>query len=682
MKKFLMFLLTLCLVLPAAACAESTAPDYTTGKPWICSDLIGVVTADTPAELKDDFYLAVNKEALLKLEIPVGYPLAGTILDLITKQADDLRTLFADADPRTHDEHLAVDLYNFYMDWDARNALGIRPLKEITDAVDAIGSLDALTAYLVETPYAKQSAVLFRTAVEPGRMDSSRYDLTITALPLLLSDSAEYAQLTDYGKLRMEAGEDFAKKLLVKLGYSADEAAAKWENCMAFERLVAPSIPTSAEQKQPDYDDKLVKNTMDRDALAKAAGSFPLIDIIEKTMGYPATEQYVPDCGDYLAMLAVVYTEENLPLIRDYIIVHGAMNKSSLLDRECYEWYCEFSNRVSGSSGILDDEIVFSANVESLLKWPVAQLYCSTCIRPGDKERITAIVDQALDAYRGIISEADFLSDETKAKAIEKLDTMGKNILYPDDWSVYSMEELDFTPASEGGTLPDAVSAVSTYKLARNAEKLNEPVDKTLWEEYPTTVNCFYNPSSNTIYICAAFAQCAMYSPDMCNEQIMAAIGAVIGHEVSHSFDSHGGQYDKDGNLNNWWTGEDYARFSEKNKKLESFFSAITVWDGMPVDGSIVTGEACADMGGIKCMLRIASGMENFDYDLFFRTYANIWLSINMPQRVLALMKDEHPLGFLRCNTTLQQFDEFLDFYGIREGDGMYLAPEDRVNIW
>ena len=682
MKRFLMFLLALCLVLPATGLAEDTAPDYTTGKPWLCSDLVGNVTADTPAELKDDFYLAVNKDALLKLEIPDGYPLAGTVLDLISKQASDLKTLFANADPQTHDEHLAVDLYNFYMDWDTRNALGVSPLKKQTDTIEAIGSLDELTAYFVGTPMQEQPAALFRTSVEISRTDASRYDLSIVAPSILMSDSAEYAQMTDYGKIRLEAGAELITKMLTKMGCSEDEAAVKWENCLAFEHLIAPSIPTSAEQKRPDYDDKLVKSTMDRDTLAKTAGSFPLTDILEGSIGYPALNRYVPDCGDYITKLAGIYTEENLPLIKDFLIVHGIIDQAQLLDRECYDWKLEYNNRISGSSGTLDDETMSATYVEILLKWPVAQLYCSTYISPEDKERITAIVDKSIDAYHGIIMEADFLSEETKAGAIEKLDTLSKNILYPDDWSVYGMEELDFIPASEGGSLTDAVTSIYKYDFAQNARKLIEPVDKTRWEEYPTTVNCFYNPSANEIYICAAFAHCAMYSPDMCDEQIMAAIGIVIGHEISHAFDSHGSQFDKDGNLNNWWTEEDYARFGEKNKKLEAYYDNISVWDGMPVDGSIVTGETCADMGGLKCMLRIASGIENFDYDLFFRTYAVVWISINMPQRVLAMLKDEHPLGYIRCNTSLQQFDEFLDFYGIKEGDGMYLAPEDRVAIW
>ena len=146
MKKVLLCLLALCLAMPAAVVAEEAAPDYTTGSPWICSNQLGVLTVDTPAELKDDFYLAVNKEDILKPKIPEGYPFAGTVMDNVLKQSADLRNLFANPKPQSHDEQLAADLYGLLMDWDTRNTLGVAPLKEKTDALEAVDSLEGITA--------------------------------------------------------------------------------------------------------------------------------------------------------------------------------------------------------------------------------------------------------------------------------------------------------------------------------------------------------------------------------------------------------------------------------------------------------------------------------------------------------------------------------------------------------
>ena len=161
-----------------------------------------------------------------------------------------------------------------------------------------------------------------------------------------------------------------------------------------------------------------------------------------------------------------------------------------------------------------------------------------------------------------------------------------------------------------------------------------------------------------------------------------AKLGTVIGHEISHAFDPTGAQFDKDGNFANWWTEEDNKVFMERTEKMAAYFNAMHPWEGQNFFGQIMTGEACADMAGLKCMLLIAAEKENFDYDAFFRAYADLWLTKDTLQRAYTRIYDTHPMSYLRINATLQQYDEFLNFYDIKEGDGMYLAPEDRVAIW
>ena len=208
------------------------------------------------------------------------------------------------------------------------------------------------------------------------------------------------------------------------------------------------------------------------------------------------------------------------------------------------------------------------------------------------------------------------------------------------------------------------------------------PVDKEKWGEAPHVVNGFYDPQTNGIYIMGAFSRGALYNSEMSDEELYATIGVIIGHEISHAFDSDGAQYDKNGDLRNWWTEDDYARFRERNEKMIAYYNAMHPWEGQDFYGSIMTGEACADMAGVKVMLKIASGNPDFDYDKFFRTYANVWLTKETLQAAYAGINDLHPMPYLRVNATLQQYQEFLDCYGITEGDGMYLAPEDRVTIW
>ena len=659
---------------------EAEEKDYTTGTPWPDIDLEGVAEVIPAAEAKDNFAFFVNRGAVLSLEIPEGYSYAGTIMDLVLQNAEDLKSMFLGDAPEGHDARLAYDLFQLMMDWDGRNALGVQPLKEQIDAVEALDTIDALNAYYLEVPYEEQLATLWDSYSTPSLEDSTVRVLETSDCSLLLEDSAEYETLTEYGTVKKEAYQELVRKVLVKAGYTEEEALQKFENCLAFEGLVAPVMYTNEEQGSADFLTRS-NNHMTREELAEAQGKLPVLEGIE-ALGFPEADDYVVTNPAYLTRLNEVYTEENLPLIRDYMIVHGVIDLAGNLDRECYEWNVECNNMISGATGILPDETAFSSAVSNELRWQVAQLYTQTYLSEEDKERIAGMIDMILEAYQGILSEAEFLSDETKEKALEKLDAIYPRVLYPDSWEKYEASELNFAGPEDGGTLLEAERAITHYNIAEEVKEYSEPVDKEKWFATPQTVNCFYNPQDNSITILGAFARGGVYSSDMSDEELYAKLGTVIGHEISHAFDRSGAQFDKDGNMSMWWTEEDYAAFQQRNADMEAYYNAMHPWEGQDFHGSIMTGEACADMAGVKVMLQLAAEKEDFDYDAFFRSYADLWLTKDTLQRAYRRINDVHPMMYLRINATLQQFDEFLDCYDIREGDGMYLAPEDRVNIW
>ena len=210
------------------------------------------------------------------------------------------------------------------------------------------------------------------------------------------------------------------------------------------------------------------------------------------------------------------------------MIVHGAIGAVYILDRECYNWATECSNALSGASGSLDDSTVFSSQTAKLLRWPTAKLYTSVYLKQEDKERIAKMVEEIKAAYHGIIEEADFLSDETRANAIEKLDAISINSLYPDDWDKYSCEALEIKGVDEGGTLWEAVRNLTRFTINQLTEKLSKPVDKDEWAYPPQTVNCFYSPTANGVFILGAFAQGGIYNSDMSDEEMLAKLGSVI----------------------------------------------------------------------------------------------------------------------------------------------------------
>ena len=665
---------------PAEVTEENEA-DYTTGTPWQCIDLDGVVTADTPTDLKDNFALYVNKEKILNTVIPEGYSYGGTIMDAVVNNDRDIKNMFVSGKAESHDAKLAIDLYNLFMDWDTRNKIGVEPLKQAVDIVEKIDSIDALSTYLGETPTPDQLYSPLLYGVTDDLVDSNLKVLAILPAQFVLGDSAEYTNLTDYGKMKKDAYTTLVNKMLVKLGYSSEEAQQKLDHCFEFETLLAPFTCTSEESQKPSYISS-INNHYTREELKTAVGNLPFLNSMEIGDGFPVTDDYVIYEPKSIEQLNKLYTEENLTLLKDYIIVHGAISNASILDRECYEWSIDADNAISGSTGILDDETAFSTLTSNILSWPVGRLYAETYLKQEDKDRISTLVDEVLVAYHQILEEADFLSEKTKKNAIEKLESIDKRVLFPDSWEKYSYESLTIKSPEEGGTLWEAMHSISEDGTQRSIEEYQKPKDKEKWVRPPQILNCSYDPTTNSIYVFGGFARDGIYNSQMSDEEVYAKVGAVIGHEISHAFDSSGSQFDKDGNMLNWWEEADKQAFLEKNKKLEEYFNAMHPWEGQNFYGSIVTGESCADMAGIKCMLLIAKTKENFDYDAFFKAYADIWSTKDTLARAYVRINDVHPMPYLRVNTTLQQYDEFLEFYGIKEGDNMYLAPEDRVNIW
>ncbi len=240
------------------------------------------------------------------------------------------------------------------------------------------------------------------------------------------------------------------------------------------------------------------------------------------------------------------------------------------------------------------------------------------------------------------------------------------------------------TGKEDGGSYLNAILDYKEASYEDALDKINKTVDKELWRLDILETNAFYEETDNSINIIPGFFCDATYRSDMSIEEKYARLGSVIGHEISHAFDTSGAQYDADGNINNWWTDEDYAAFTERAGKLAAYFDQVVAFDdGTPCHGQMVQGEAIADMAGLKCMLEMAKKIEGFDYDAFFKAHANIWALVGTLQRMEeAALTDVHPLNYLRANVSIAQYDEFYDTYGIKEGDGMYIAPEDRIAVW
>ena len=229
----------------------------------------------------------------------------------------------------------------------------------------------------------------------------------------------------------------------------------------------------------------------------------------------------------------------------------------------------------------------------------------------------------------------------------------------------------------------EAVAAIADFERLRDVKLVNTKVDRSKWLADPQEVNAYYSPSDNSINIPAGILGGAFYSPKGGEEELLGGIGMVIGHEITHAFDTNGSQFDENGNFVNWWTEADRKAFDKRSKKISDYFSTLEVMPGVKADGELVLSEAIADLGGLSCVTAIGRGVPGFDFSKFFKAYARLWRNRKTKEAEEQRIKEDvHPLSYLRTNVNVQQIPEFYTAFGVKPGDGMYLAPEERVALW
>lgn len=677
MKKFVALLLCVLLAVSAALAEGGTIPD---GR-WLDADVVGNVTADTPAALKDDYGLFVNKDWILQAAIPAGETATGSLENVSRTLKEQQIALLKDDSLTGHDADLVHKLYALASDWDYRNAQGVEPVMPVMKAIRGIDSLEAYTGYLLDRSNLKRFYPLGMAVAA----DLTNPDINITMIgapTLLLQDAAEYAGRTQAGELYHTLYEQLGTYMLTRLGYSGDEAASAVANAFAFEGLMAAHMKPAAARYQADYYTSVL-NYFSPEELSALAGSFPVLDML-RAFGLQQGKKFLVTEPDYIAALQEICTEENVVLMRDWMVLKTALSVTTLLDRETLQQTEAISNAMMGASGASSDDYLALQTVTSLLPVPMDNLYIQAYCTEQERQDMLDIIRDVVSFYRTMLESVDWLSDETRAKAVEKLDCMRINAVYPDtpgDWS-----GLDFAGTEDGGSLLEANCTVQEFAISLQSQKIDTPVKKDEWDQMlmPTsTPNASYDPQKNAINILAGFLSGEVYNEQMSYEQKLGGIGVIIGHEISHAFDTNGAQFDKNGAISSWWTPEDYAAFQARAAKLAAWYDGFIPWEGATFSGKQVQTEAIADMGGMKCMLAIAAQRENFDYDAFFRQFATIWRMQGLPAfLVTKVATDVHPMRYMRVNATLAQFDDFVNFYGIQPGDGMYIAPEDRVAVW
>lgn len=700
--------------------------------PWICSDLLSNADSLDGLSVTDDFHAAVNRDWLSASKIPSGYVSYDTFAERQQEVDEELIRIMegnvAVSDPDIEkSRQLVQDYYKMWLDWDARNALGMEPLKKVLAPLLAVQSLEEMTAYLSDPLTTIEALPLCAAYTSANFNDTDNYAVYISPPSLVFSDPMYYKALDSRSWETQPRYMYAAGYMLERLGYSDADRDRILQESYAFECEMAEHMMTTKEQHSEDYLARC-NNPRTLAELEKEQGAFPLTGMLEGA-GVAHSKIFILQEPEWLSCMDRLYDQAHLDKMKSYLLVQDVLQFMELLDRDCYDRMTLVRNVLSGSSGQLDDKKAAANAVDSVLAEELGDVYAGIYVSDKTREDVTGIVEDIIAYYRTMLEDEDFLSDATKAEAVKKLDSLTVRVaskekdaetapksktetisktepdaavaasaaardqrsgaVSPAAAEQASGEDsagghvLDFAGPEEGGSLVAARIAISEHTCKEIAEQVNQPVDRTKWLAPPQDVNAYYYSLDNSINIPAGILGGFFYSDEMSREEKLARVGVIAAHEISHAFDTTGRQYDEHGNLRNWWTDEDYRRFHERAQKLVDYYSGFEPVQGYALNGASIDTEAIADLTGVKCALRIAAEDPSFDYDLFFRSFAANWRCLTTAEiETFSIEQDNHPCAYLRTNAVVVQFEEFHQTYGTKEGDGMYLAPQYRLEVW
>ena len=653
--------------------------------PWVDSDLMDVITESDEFRPQDDFAASVNKDwKLAQTRIrPSLSDINEAVMAKKKRVIEDTSITGVEADRlRT--------FYTLASDWDGRNKDGLEPLAKYVRTIDGLSDTQALYKWMEdenENPLALGVVCVKDNAISVSTKYTDKYRIQLDSPGLSLPGSESYLNMTTsdfeaYERLKEEAG-----YLLGRMGYSKDDADRIVTDALLIEKEIAKTEITDPDIQEEDI-------TYSRQEVLDMAGDYPLDEYL-KAWGYTDIDVIVATKA-LLKKASKLCTGANFERMKSYLMVRYVMEGYEFTDREAHDTIEEMSKSKlkKPDPDILTaeekvDQLMYDTYLcNTPMVGAMSKLYAENCYDDSETEALRQLTESIIDKFHKVFNEEDWLSDEGKKACIEKLDAISVHVVYQDYDSV-DYSTLELVPREEGGSFLEAYMQTRRFMEKHKARMVSLPYDRNYWDPLDTQINttvpnAMYNAQTNGIYILAGICEAPAYSPEMTYEEKLAGIGTIIGHEITHGFDSNGSQYDKDGVKNAWLPDEDMTAFNDKVSRVSNYFFTLTPYPGAGMyDGSQVEGEETADMGGMKVTLEMASDVDGFDYDKYFRSYANLWKAhVPLSYERKVIKTDVHPLDFYRINIGMQQFDEFYETYGIKEGDGMYIDPAKRIKVW
>ncbi len=574
------------------------------------------------------------------------------------------------------------DLYNLALDSTKLNADGVAPIIQDLENIAALSDKNELSS-LIPTLASKGVSSYFHIYVDADPQSSMEYLVQTHQGGITMGEREYYLENDEHTTTIREAYKNYIVNMFELFGFSADEAKTKMESVMQIETRLATAAYDNVKLRNPyaNY------NKMSVEELQTLV---PSIDwsVYFATAGIPEIQTLSVGQKEAMIEVSKIIAEETLSAQIDYLQWRQVNAAASFLNDEVYAQYFDFFGKTM--SGRLQPQARWKravSTVNGTLGEAVGQMYVKKHFPPKAKKTMVQLVNNLQNALGERIENLSWMGDSTKVKALEKLATFHVKIGYPDKWRDYS--SLNIQTDSYYANIQRANQFDTEYMFS----KLGKPVDVDEWFMTPQTVNAYYNPSTNEICFPAGILQYPFFDMNADEAFNYGAIGVVIGHEMTHGFDDQGRQFDKEGNLQDWWTATDAKNFDERAQVMVDFFDKIEVAPGVFANGKFTLGENIADYGGLQvsfqafqhatkdAALPVKDGYT--PEQRFFIAYANVWAGNIRPEEILSRTKsDPHSLGKWRVNGALPHITAWYDAFNIQETDALYVPVEERVAIW
>lgn len=640
---------------------------------------------DESVRPQDDLFEYVNGGWIAATTMPADKARYGAFDILADKAEEDVRVLVdevsqAESVPAGSAAQKIRDYYNDYMDQATANAKGVAPLKEDLDRIaeakthaDIVRLFGSLGTAGVTTPIG--------TFIFSDFQDANTNVVYLAENGLTLPDRDYYMKDDEQFVKGRELLQDYAKTLFQLAELSGADNIGK--RLLSLESKLAEVQWTKEENRDrlKQYNPK---------TLAELQELSPGIDwpaYLEASL-LPERDTYIVMQPSFFGAVAGIINDTDVATWQDYLRFQTLSSYAPLLSDAFFDASFNMFNK--GLQGTEEARPRWKRAIASLngnMGELLGQLYVEKHFDAAAKARMEELIGNLTEAYRISITELDWMSEETKQQALEKLSKFTSKIGYPDQWRDYSKLEVI------NGDLVGNVKRATAFEYQRNVNKLDRPVDKSEWLMTPQTVNAYYLPMWNEIVFPASILQPPYFNMAADDAVNYGAIGAVIGHEIGHGFDDSGRRFDGDGNLRDWWTEEDNTRFLERKDKLAAQYSGYVVIDGLTINGEFTSGENIGDLGGLSIAYKAyqlslngqqAPVIDGWTGDQrFFIGWAQAWRQTIRPEEAKRLLTvDSHSPAKFRANGTAINVPGFYSAFDVKEGDGLYLPPEERVKIW